>query len=59
MGYKIWFPVVFYRYSISCMISGHVYGRGTGPSVAAAKQAAAKEAHEKVNKENSDSMWYI
>ncbi|NXC08244.1 E2AK2 kinase, partial [Orthonyx spaldingii] len=40
-------------YSVSCTISGHVYGRGTGPSLAAAKQAAAKEAFEKVNKESS------
>ncbi|NWU40158.1 E2AK2 kinase, partial [Hylia prasina] len=40
-------------YSISCTISGHLYGRGTGPSLAAAKQAAAKEAYEKVNKESS------
>ncbi|NXV07613.1 E2AK2 kinase, partial [Cettia cetti] len=40
-------------FSISCTISGHLYGRGTGPSLAAAKQAAAKEAYEKVNKESS------
>ncbi|NXH58722.1 E2AK2 kinase, partial [Rhabdornis inornatus] len=40
-------------YSVSCVISGHVYGKGTGPSLAAAKQAAAKEAYEKVNKESS------
>ncbi|NWH90282.1 E2AK2 kinase, partial [Aegithalos caudatus] len=41
-------------YSISCTISGsHLYGRGTGPTVAAAKQAAAKEVYEKVNKESS------
>ncbi|NWS32194.1 E2AK2 kinase, partial [Polioptila caerulea] len=40
-------------YSVSCTISGHLYGRGTGPSLAAAKQAAAKQAYEKVNKESS------
>ncbi|XP_040407483.1 interferon-induced, double-stranded RNA-activated protein kinase isoform X1 [Cygnus olor] len=32
----------------SCTISGHVYGRGTGNSLGAAKQAAAKEAYEKL-----------
>ncbi|NWS85419.1 E2AK2 kinase, partial [Toxostoma redivivum] len=36
-------------YSVSCVISGHVYGKGTGPSVVVAKQAAAKQAYEKVN----------
>ncbi|NXR79915.1 E2AK2 kinase, partial [Pycnonotus jocosus] len=46
-------------YSISCTISGRVYGRGTGHSVAAAKQAAAKEAYEKVNKENSLTVYDI
>ncbi|NXF21410.1 E2AK2 kinase, partial [Rhodinocichla rosea] len=40
-------------YSVSCTISGHLYGKGTGPSLAAAKKAAAKEAYEKVNKESS------
>ncbi|XP_056342475.1 interferon-induced, double-stranded RNA-activated protein kinase isoform X1 [Oenanthe melanoleuca] len=40
-------------YSVSCTINGHVYGRGTGRSVVAAKQAAAKEAYEKINKESS------
>ncbi|NWS02829.1 E2AK2 kinase, partial [Motacilla alba] len=40
-------------YSISCTISGYFYGRGTGPTLAAAKQAAAKQAYEKVNKESS------
>ncbi|NXQ09211.1 E2AK2 kinase, partial [Vidua macroura] len=39
-------------YTVSCTISGHLYGRGTGPSLAAARQAAAKEAYEKVNKES-------
>ncbi|NWY94263.1 E2AK2 kinase, partial [Loxia curvirostra] len=43
-------------YSISCTISGYLYGRGTGPSLAVAKQAAAKEAYEKVNKESSDNI---
>ncbi|XP_063246769.1 interferon-induced, double-stranded RNA-activated protein kinase [Prinia subflava] len=41
-------------YSISCTISGHVYGRGTGPTLAAAKQAAAKEAYEKIVAESSN-----
>ncbi|KAL9865361.1 interferon-induced, double-stranded RNA-activated protein kinase [Geothlypis trichas] len=41
-------------YSISCTISGHVCGRGTGPSLIAAKQAAAKEAYEKVEAERSN-----
>ncbi|NXQ17220.1 E2AK2 kinase, partial [Peucedramus taeniatus] len=44
-------------FSISCIISGHLYGRGTGPSLAAAKQAAAKEAYEKVNKESSLTVY--
>lgn len=59
MVYKTRFPVVFYRYSISCAISGHVCGRGTGPSLIAAKQAAAKEAYEKVNKESSVTVCAI
>ncbi|NWV15439.1 E2AK2 kinase, partial [Ptilonorhynchus violaceus] len=41
-------------FSVSCTISGRLYGKGTGPSLAAAKQAAAKEALEKVNKEGSN-----
>ncbi|XP_005043357.1 PREDICTED: interferon-induced, double-stranded RNA-activated protein kinase [Ficedula albicollis] len=41
-------------YSISCAINGHVYGRGTGRSLVAAKQAAAKEAYEKVEAEISN-----
>ncbi|NXH25559.1 E2AK2 kinase, partial [Myiagra hebetior] len=45
------------RFSISCTISGVLYGKGTGPSLAAAKQAAAKEAYEKVNKESSLSVY--
>uniref|UniRef100_A0A8C3R3R5 Eukaryotic translation initiation factor 2 alpha kinase 2 n=1 Tax=Cyanoderma ruficeps TaxID=181631 RepID=A0A8C3R3R5_9PASS len=44
-------------YSISCTISGHLYGRGTGPSRAAAKQAAAKQAYEKIETEKSDGSW--
>ncbi|XP_039574988.1 interferon-induced, double-stranded RNA-activated protein kinase isoform X1 [Passer montanus] len=39
---------------VSCMISGHLYGRGAGPSLAAAKQAAAKEAYEKMETERSN-----
>ncbi|XP_035178885.1 interferon-induced, double-stranded RNA-activated protein kinase isoform X2 [Oxyura jamaicensis] len=35
-------------FSCSCTISGHVFGRGTGNSLGAAKQAAAKEAYEKL-----------
>ncbi|XP_051639024.1 interferon-induced, double-stranded RNA-activated protein kinase isoform X2 [Manacus candei] len=41
-------------FSCSCTISGQVYGRGTGPTVAAAKQAAAKQAFEKVETEKSN-----
>ncbi|XP_058275683.1 interferon-induced, double-stranded RNA-activated protein kinase isoform X2 [Hirundo rustica] len=44
-------------YSISCTISGHLYGRGTGPSLAAAKQAAAKEACEKIEAERSNGSF--
>ncbi|NXD30155.1 E2AK2 kinase, partial [Spelaeornis formosus] len=44
-------------YSVSCTISGRLYGRGTGPSLNAAKQAAAKEAFEKVNKESSLTVY--
>ncbi|NWU17964.1 E2AK2 kinase, partial [Cephalopterus ornatus] len=43
-------------FSCSCTISGQFYGRGTGPTLAAAKQAAAKQALEKVNKEDSLTM---
>ncbi|XP_014732081.1 PREDICTED: interferon-induced, double-stranded RNA-activated protein kinase isoform X2 [Sturnus vulgaris] len=35
-------------YSLSCIIDDQVCGMGTGPSLMAAKQAAAKEAYEKV-----------
>lgn len=48
MGYKTLFPVVFYRFSCSCTISGFVYGIGTGASLATAKQAAAKQAFEEL-----------
>ncbi|XP_002191239.5 interferon-induced, double-stranded RNA-activated protein kinase isoform X1 [Taeniopygia guttata] len=41
-------------YTVSCTISGHVYGRGAGPTLAAAKQAAAKEAYEKMEIERSN-----
>ncbi|XP_010085226.1 PREDICTED: interferon-induced, double-stranded RNA-activated protein kinase [Pterocles gutturalis] len=41
------------RFSCSCIISGFVYGIGTGPSQATAKQAAAKEAYEKLCKEGT------
>ncbi|NXO89699.1 E2AK2 kinase, partial [Certhia brachydactyla] len=44
-------------YYVSCTISGHLYGRGTGPSLAVAKQAAAKQAYEKVNKESSLTVY--
>ncbi|NWU78707.1 E2AK2 kinase, partial [Onychorhynchus coronatus] len=40
-------------FSCSCTINGQLYGMGTGPTKAAAKQAAAKQALEKVNKEGS------
>ncbi|XP_062428054.1 interferon-induced, double-stranded RNA-activated protein kinase isoform X4 [Rhea pennata] len=39
------------RFLCTCTISGHVYGQGTGISQAAAKQAAAKEAYEKLNEQ--------
>ncbi|KAF1432164.1 Interferon-induced, double-stranded RNA-activated protein kinase, partial [Spheniscus demersus] len=35
-------------FSCSCTISGFVYGIGTGASLATAKQAAAKQAFEKL-----------
>nr|XP_012427902.3 interferon-induced, double-stranded RNA-activated protein kinase isoform X3 [Taeniopygia guttata] len=41
-------------YTVSCTISGYVYGRGAGPTLAAAKQAAAKEAYEKMEIERSN-----
>ncbi|XP_042665851.1 interferon-induced, double-stranded RNA-activated protein kinase isoform X1 [Centrocercus urophasianus] len=40
-------------YSCSCTISGHVYGNGTGNSLAAAKQAAAKEAYRVLQEQES------
>ncbi|NWW79060.1 E2AK2 kinase, partial [Climacteris rufus] len=48
-------------FTVSCTINGHLYGRGTGSSLAAAKQAAAKAAFEKVNKEvcfGNRIFWY-
>lgn len=53
MGYNTLFPVVFYRFSCSCTVSGYVYGSGTGTSIAAAKQAAAKQALEKLRKQGT------
>ncbi|XP_062346234.1 interferon-induced, double-stranded RNA-activated protein kinase [Cinclus cinclus] len=44
-------------HSVSCTINGHLYGRGTGPSLAAARQAAAKEAYEKVETERSNGSF--
>ncbi|XP_026700904.1 interferon-induced, double-stranded RNA-activated protein kinase isoform X3 [Athene cunicularia] len=43
-------------FSCSCTVSGIVYGSGTGTSLAAAKQAAAKQAFEKLNKEDTLTM---
>ncbi|KAM6367389.1 interferon-induced, double-stranded RNA-activated protein kinase isoform 2-T3 [Alca torda] len=43
-------------FSCSCTISGVLYGTGTGTSVAAAKQAAAKQALEKLKGEGSVTM---
>ncbi|XP_009976858.1 PREDICTED: interferon-induced, double-stranded RNA-activated protein kinase-like, partial [Tauraco erythrolophus] len=43
-------------FSCSCTINGAVYGIGTGPSLAAAKQAAAKQAVEKLMKEGYLTM---
>ncbi|XP_021145090.2 interferon-induced, double-stranded RNA-activated protein kinase isoform X3 [Columba livia] len=40
-------------FSCSCTISGFVYGIGTGASVGAAKQAAAKQAYEKLQEEDA------
>ncbi|NWY57686.1 E2AK2 kinase, partial [Chionis minor] len=40
-------------FSYSCTISGKLYGIGTGTSAAAAKQAAAKQAFEKLNDEGA------
>ncbi|NXL40978.1 E2AK2 kinase, partial [Podilymbus podiceps] len=41
------------KFSCSCTISGRVFGIGTGTSLAAAKQAAAKQAYEQLTKEDS------
>ncbi|XP_008492225.1 interferon-induced, double-stranded RNA-activated protein kinase isoform X1 [Calypte anna] len=43
-------------FSCRCTISGVVYGTGTGPSLAAAKQAAAKQACEKLIEEGCLTM---
>ncbi|XP_054050744.1 interferon-induced, double-stranded RNA-activated protein kinase isoform X1 [Rissa tridactyla] len=43
-------------FSFSCTISGVLYGIGTGASVAAARQAAAKQALEKLNREGALTM---
>ncbi|XP_061221844.1 interferon-induced, double-stranded RNA-activated protein kinase isoform X8 [Neopsephotus bourkii] len=43
-------------FSCRCIISGYVYGNGTGPSLAAAKQAAAKQAFEKLVEEGAITM---
>ncbi|NWX46655.1 E2AK2 kinase, partial [Steatornis caripensis] len=43
-------------FSCSCTISGVVYGTGTGTSVSAAKQAAAKQAYEQLNKQCSPTV---
>ncbi|KAM6433426.1 interferon-induced, double-stranded RNA-activated protein kinase [Rhynochetos jubatus] len=43
-------------FSCTCTIGGFVYGIGTGSSLAAAKQAAAKQAFEKLNKEGTLTM---
>ncbi|XP_059686304.1 interferon-induced, double-stranded RNA-activated protein kinase [Gavia stellata] len=40
-------------FSCSCTIGGFVYGIGTGTSLAAAKQAAAKQAFEKLNQQDA------
>ncbi|NXD66161.1 E2AK2 kinase, partial [Eolophus roseicapillus] len=40
-------------FSCSCTISGYVCGNGTGPSLAAAKQAAAKQAFEELIKQGA------
>ncbi|XP_064014794.1 interferon-induced, double-stranded RNA-activated protein kinase isoform X2 [Pogoniulus pusillus] len=43
-------------FSCSCIISGVLYGSGTGPNLGAAKKAAAKEALEKLAKEGCLTM---
>ncbi|NXN33641.1 E2AK2 kinase, partial [Nycticryphes semicollaris] len=40
-------------YSCSCTVSGVLYGTGIGNSAAAAKQAAAKQAFEKLKNEGA------
>ncbi|XP_025936977.1 interferon-induced, double-stranded RNA-activated protein kinase isoform X7 [Apteryx rowi] len=39
------------KFLVTCTVSGHVYGKGTGISEAAAQQAAAKQAYEKLNEQ--------
>ncbi|KFZ62001.1 Interferon-induced, double-stranded RNA-activated protein kinase, partial [Podiceps cristatus] len=46
------------KFSCSCTISGRVFGIGTGTSLAAAKQAAAKQAYEQLAKEDSLPVYY-
>ncbi|NWI76539.1 E2AK2 kinase, partial [Dryoscopus gambensis] len=46
-------------YSVSCTISGVLFGRGTGSSLAAAKQAAAKEAYEKIKNEGCLTVYIM
>ncbi|KAM6324280.1 interferon-induced, double-stranded RNA-activated protein kinase [Aegotheles albertisi] len=43
-------------FSCRCTISGVVYGIGTGTSLSVARQAAAKEAYEKLEKEGALTM---
>uniref|UniRef100_A0A8C3LA84 Eukaryotic translation initiation factor 2 alpha kinase 2 n=1 Tax=Chrysolophus pictus TaxID=9089 RepID=A0A8C3LA84_CHRPC len=45
-------------YSCNCKISGHVYGKGTGNSLAAAKQAAAKEAYRVLLEQDSSRLTF-
>ncbi|KFQ79942.1 Interferon-induced, double-stranded RNA-activated protein kinase, partial [Phoenicopterus ruber ruber] len=46
-------------FSCSCTISGQVFGIGTGASLAAAKQAAAKQAFEKLTKQGILTVFAI
>ncbi|XP_030800598.1 interferon-induced, double-stranded RNA-activated protein kinase [Camarhynchus parvulus] len=59
-GYRVYYPDKNCTgdphapmYSISCTIDGRLFGKGTGPSLAAAKKAAAKEAYKKMETERS------
>ncbi|NXI56251.1 E2AK2 kinase, partial [Chloroceryle aenea] len=47
------------KFFCSCIISGSVYGTGSGSSRAAAKQAAAKEALEKLKEEGDPAVCAI